>query len=125
VEHLWFHTLLDLEPPMFAALRTATARFLGVRPLPAGLDESVTDVTHLLEAVTAPLPVAVGSMPGPTLPVDEPVAFEWGDELGEEDLSTDEMPEREARQVLLQAGIQLDSGRLEAQIDRGLLAVAS
>ena len=110
---------------MFAALRIATARLLGPRSVPALSDDAYADVTHLLEVVTAPLPITVGTVPAADMILDETVELEWGDGLGEEDVATDEMSEREARQVLRQAGIQLDENLLEERIQRGFLAVGA
>ncbi len=109
---------------MFAALRTATARLLGSRrPVPGAGDEAYADVTHLLEAVTAPLPVYVGTVPTPGFLLEDTVEIEWGAGLEDDDLATEEVSEREAGQVLRQAGVLLDEGSLSDRIERGLLAV--
>ena len=87
---------------MFFALRSTIARlFHASTAAPVSVEEP-DDVTHLLEAVSAPLPVVVGARP--VMDVGLLGTPEWGDELGEEDEPTEQMSERPALRLMTQAG---------------------
>lgn len=91
---------------MFFALRSTIARlFHAPEAAPISVEEP-DDVTHLLEAVSAPLPVAAGARP--VMDVGLLGVSDWGDELGEEDAATEQMSERPALRLMTQAGFDAE-----------------
>lgn len=91
---------------MFFALRSTIAHLFHAWMATPVSAEEPEDVTHLLEAVSAPLPVAVGAPP--VIDVGLLGTPEWGDELGEEDAATEEMSERRALRLMAQAGFDAE-----------------
>lgn len=91
---------------MFFALRSTIAHLVHAWMATPVSAEEPEDVTHLLEAVSAPLPVVVGSPPA--MDVGLPGTPEWGDELGEEDAATEQMSERGALRLMSQAGFDAE-----------------
>ncbi|HCH66965.1 MAG: hypothetical protein CL927_08140 [Deltaproteobacteria bacterium] len=91
---------------MYVAFRSVLARLFTVQDPSASVVEELAEVTHLLEVVTAPLPVVAGAPPADH--ADFMLQIEWCDDLSEEEDATEDLSERRARQLLLHAGIDLE-----------------
>ena len=91
---------------MFKSLRTFLSRFS--RPSTTSAPAAAVDAAdaRLLEAPTKP--IAVVAEPELLLLDDDLEHVDWGDDFEEDAADTEQMSEQQARQVLLQAGFDVE-----------------